>query len=148
MNPRTMRSMRTLHRYLGVFFAPAIIFFAFSGMLQTFSFHEPKGAEAPRWIAVIASLHKHQFVAAPKPAKADDDHDAAPKAAAAKPTGPKRAPRPDALALKTFVGLMSIALILSSLLGIAIALYTRATRNGALVMLAAGTVLPLLLMLA
>ena len=35
-----LRYVRLTHLYLGVFIAPAILFFAFTGALQTFSLHE------------------------------------------------------------------------------------------------------------
>ena len=35
-----MKSLRQLHLYLGVFFAPLIAFFAFTGILQTYDLHE------------------------------------------------------------------------------------------------------------
>ena len=36
MTPRTLQKLRRYHFYVGVFFAPAIFFFALSGALQTF----------------------------------------------------------------------------------------------------------------
>jgi len=35
-----VKLLRMLHLYLGVFAAPALLFFAFTGGLQTFSLHE------------------------------------------------------------------------------------------------------------
>ncbi len=32
-----MKKIRLLHRYLGLFFSPAILFFTFSGVIQTFN---------------------------------------------------------------------------------------------------------------
>ncbi|MDB5720270.1 MAG: hypothetical protein JWP15_888, partial [Alphaproteobacteria bacterium] len=55
-----------------------------------------------------------------------------------------RAPSP--LPLKIFVLLMAVGLGLSSLLGATIALTNRATRRSAIVLLAAGTVLPCVLL--
>jgi len=143
MQAGTMRQIRQFHRYLGLFFTPAILFFAFSGMLQTFDFHEPQqGAAPPRWIAIIARIHKKQDLPKPRP----------PRAARAGKSGESKVPPPaathSAFPLKVFVGLMSIGLILSSLLGSLIALNTRNTRRGAVVMLAIGTLLPIILLLA
>ena len=143
MTVRTMRLLRTFHRYLGLLFTPAILFFAFSGMLQTFDFHEIRGGVAPpKWIAVIAGIHKKQDFPkprpnrAPAPAKKPDDATA------------QRGTAHSSFPLKVFTGLMSIGLMLSSLLGAAIALNVRATRRTAIVMLAAGTLLPIVLLLA
>ena len=40
MKARTQKRLRDLHNWLGVFFAPGILFFALSGVLQTFGLHE------------------------------------------------------------------------------------------------------------
>jgi hypothetical protein len=66
---------------------------------------------------------------------------------AGKEAGPGAAARKSTLPLKTFVGLMGLGLLLSAALGIAIALANRGTRRMSLIMLAAGTVLPLALLL-
>ena len=149
MKPKMMQRLRQWHRWTGMFFAPAILFFTFSGMLQTFDFHEVEnGVAPPRWIAVIASLHKKQDFpkarAAKKPgAKAPNAGEAA-KAIKDRAAKPAHSPFP----LKVFVGLMSIGLMLSTLVGMVIALNSRVTRRSALIMLAAGTILPLALLLA
>src|SRR5437588_10360971 len=67
-----IRAARQLHLYLGLFFAPSIIFFAFTGTLQTFSLHENKhpGDHHPQWIATLASIHKDQVLPVKKQAKA------------------------------------------------------------------------------
>ena len=156
MSPKTARSLRKFHHYIGVFFAPAILFFAFSGTLQTFGLHEARGwggASPPGWIAWMGNVHKDQDPDHGKggPAKhveaahdrADSDHDA-PKPAAK----PQAAPPYATYALKLFVGLMGVGLVLSSLLGITIALTLPAMRRVSIVMLAAGSLLPLGLLLA
>jgi uncharacterized iron-regulated membrane protein len=63
-----LKVVRLTHLYLGVFIAPAILFFAFSGALQTFSLHSSvKGGtyKPARWIVVMAQLHKKQTVELP-----------------------------------------------------------------------------------
>ncbi len=136
MKPATQRRLRQLHLYLGVFFAPAILLFAVSGSLQTFRMHEVKGwgSRPPALLVWMASLHIDQRTpqaAPPKPA------------AAGVATAPKPVVTPKNFAIKTFSGLLGIGLALSTLLGIVIALNSRATRLGSLAMLAAGTLLPL-----
>ncbi|MBY0519144.1 MAG: hypothetical protein K2P79_01825 [Sphingomonas sp.] len=148
MNAQTMRQIRQIHRYMGLLFTPAILFFAFSGMLQTFDFHEPeKGAAPPRWIAVIAAIHKKQAMPRPRAKRPAPAGEAAQKPGSQKAgaAGPAAARSP--FALKVFVGLMSIGLMLSSLLGAAIALYGRTTRRSAVILLAVGTLLPVALLL-
>ena len=68
MHPRILRRVRQFHLWLGMLFAPAILFFAFTGALQTFDFHETEdGIAPPKWIATIAAIHKKQDF--PKPRK-------------------------------------------------------------------------------
>lgn len=149
MHPRVLRRLRQLHLWLGMLFAPAILFFAFTGALQTFDFHEAEdGIAPPKWIATIAAIHKKQDF--PKPRKPKPPEAVATtetKATAAPPApvpaGPKHSPWP----LKMFVGFMSIGLIFSTMLGITIALNNRQTRRPSQIMLGAGTVLPILMLL-
>ena len=70
-----MKNVRLAHFYLGVFFAPLIIFFAFTGVLQVFKLHESyrevPGSQGD-WIAWFAQFHKEQAWTPPRvaPAKA------------------------------------------------------------------------------
>jgi hypothetical protein len=119
-----MRRVRQIHLWLGVLFSPLIIFFACTGMLQTFNFHESEkngSYKAPAWIVKMAQVHKNQRLA----------------------RGPG-APSP--LPLKVFVVLMGFGLIVSSLLGICMAF--KYQRNRWLVggMIVAGIILPLVLL--
>ncbi len=139
MKAATQRSLRRVHLYLGMFFAPAILFFAISGAMQTFRLSELPGA--PAWTQWLASIHKDQAAPRPKPPR-----DAA-APARARPDRP-RAPRHDPLALKIFVAVMALGLTLSTGLGMVIALSLPALRRGATIALAAGTLLPLALLLA
>ena len=153
-----MRSLRQLHHYVGVFLAPAILFFAVSGAVQTFRLGEDKGwgGTPPAALVWMTSVHKDQTLPhakpekpAPKPdaakpaakAEADDDHDHDHDHDHQAPHGPSPLP------LKIFVVVLALGLITSTLLGITIALNNRAMRRTSIVMLAAGTVLPLLLLL-
>ncbi|MEO9131105.1 MAG: hypothetical protein ABI240_07855 [Sphingomonas sp.] len=157
-----MRSLRQLHHYVGVFLAPAILFFAFSGAVQTFRLGEASGWGGPPPGALVwmTSVHKDQSLPRAKPEKP------APKADAARATQPeaaKGAPQghddhaddhqhkggrgPSPLPLKIFVIVLALGLITSTLLGITIALNNRAMRRTSIIMLIAGTALPLLLLL-
>ncbi len=157
MKAQSQRSIRNLHNWFGVLFAPGILFFSFTGLLQTLGLHE-NGSHPPAWIATIANLHKHQVIShgarhAPKPGAAvpkqgaehDDDHDVPPSA-------PKRAAEHDdhdapLSPLKIYVLLLSAVLFTSTLAGIAIALTNRAARRRTWALLAAGTLVPVLLIL-
>jgi hypothetical protein len=155
MNPQTMRRIRQFHLYLGVFFAPMIIFFALSGALQTFRLQEEKGwgSTPPDWIVWIASVHRDSAVPRPKPpvaasesvgaAKADAEH-AAEKPAAAPAKKPP--PRKSKLPMRIFAVALSVGLIFSALLGMAIAINARSTRRLSVVAAIAGTLVPLLLL--
>lgn len=58
----TLKLVRKLHLYFGLFIAPALLFFAFTGAMQTLSLHESAGSSyaPPAWLAKLARLHKDQ----------------------------------------------------------------------------------------
>ena len=63
-----IRSIRLLHLYTGLFIAPGVLFFAFTGALQTVLLHESsKGSsyQPPHWIVTLAELHKKQTAVLP-----------------------------------------------------------------------------------
>lgn len=71
----TLKLFRSFHFYIGVFTAPALLFFALTGALQTFSLHETtpgSNYKPPAWIAMLAQIHKKQtdVVPARKPKEA------------------------------------------------------------------------------
>src|ERR1700712_1813518 len=58
-----LKTSRLLHLYLGVFTTPALIFFAFTGFVQTFSLHETtRGSDykPPQILVNLGQLHKKQ----------------------------------------------------------------------------------------
>jgi len=150
MKATTQRTLRRYHHYIGLFLAPAILLFSVSGAVQTFRLNEEKGwgGTPPNWMVWIAAFHKDQApprekpalakVAVAKPVAEDHDHDAPLVAKAA-------VKRPSPVPLKIFVVLMALGLIASTLLGLTIALNNRATRRSSIILLATGTVLPLVL---
>jgi len=155
---RFLKGCRQVHLYLGVFTAPALLFFAITGGLQTFSLHETARGSSyvpPRWLAVAAQLHKKQAMAVPvhklRPAAdpaAERMANAAPVPAAARPAA--EAARPKAgnpLPLKIFTALVALALALSTLSGLYLSWkYTR--QAGRIVaFFLAGTAVPVLLAL-
>ena len=151
-----------------MFFAPTILLFAFSGALQTFNLHENKGGgpyQPPAWIVAIASIHKDQTLPHPKhgdPVDADArgretpaagpaarearEHDAVAPAAKRDADTPRRPSRPSPLPLKVFVLLVAVGLMVSAVLGVWVALQMRAMRRLTLLLLAAGTVVPIVLL--
>ncbi len=166
----SLRTLRLIHLYLGVFVAPALIFFAFTGALQTFSLHESSRGSTyipPRWAVVIAQIHKKQIAVVPErkpapnrpaqgkvlpmsvegaaPPYSAGNAAARPASAAASsvPASPQLKHHP--LPLKIFFLLVCILLVTSTLTGIAMAYKYK---RGPLViagLLLAGIVIPLVL---
>jgi len=66
---RILRVFRIVHLYVGIFIAPALLFFAFTGVLQTFSLHESTAehpSAPPKWIATLSQVHKKQTTIIPQ----------------------------------------------------------------------------------
>lgn len=146
-----LKQIRQLHLYLGVFFAPSLLFFAFSGSLQLFGLHEGHPGETyrpPAWIQKLASIHKDQTLAEhhgpPPPSGAVQ----ARRPPEARPNFERRGPGEEhreskaTLALKCFFLAMAAGLIFTTLLGIYMGF--RYERNQVLVwgLLLAGTFIP------
>lgn len=151
MKAQTMRRLRQLHHYAGVFFAPAILLFALSGALQTFRLQEDKGygGTPPGWIIWMASVHKDQSWPKPEQKQKAPQADEKPKLQTeGQPAKQmKQARLQSTLPLKIFVLLLSIGLIVSTILGVIIALNNRSMRRVSIIMLASGTAIPLLLLM-
>ena len=133
--------IRLAHYYAGVFFAPTIIFFALSGVLQVFKLHETyretPGAQGD-WIAWMSQVHKEAALIPPK---------AAPAKAPPKPEGAPVAPRPEpSHPFKWFAALMGVSLIGASLAGLWIAYNYPKRRRSFWITLLAGLVMPLVLL--
>jgi hypothetical protein len=148
MKAQTMRKVRQVHHYVGLFFAPLLLLFSISGALQTFRLqeaHAPSDPKPPTWIVWMASIHKDQSLPRPSKAGAVSEHKSEMEAEHRPPSRDALVvPVHSTLPLKIFVTLMSAGLLLSTLLGITIALNNRATRRSSLALLTAGTVLPVL----
>jgi hypothetical protein len=168
----TLKLFRQVHLYIGIFIAPAILFFAFTGVLQTFNLHESgHGREnytPPMWVVKLSRLHKDQTIVIPqrkaqpagdRPAKARKEPFVAPDSAvpptkvstadAPKPSTPPPTPPPPQkthLPMKIFFLLVSLGLFSSTLTGIYMAY--KYNRNKLVVtgLLVAGIVVPLLLL--
>jgi hypothetical protein len=159
----TLKAFRLIHLYIGVFITPALLFFAFTGALQTFGLHESSAEHPgppPKWIVTLAQIHKKQTAivpqrkpaappkdsaAAPKPGTGGDDHGKADSA----PTAPKPAPAPkhNKFPLQMFFALVCWGLFFSTLTGLYMTY--NYVRNKLLVtaVLLAGIVIPPLLLL-
>ncbi len=142
-NPNVLKWARQLHLLLGVFFAPSIMFFAFTGALQTFGLHESapgSSYQPPVWLQKMAQLHKKQNLQLRSPR---------PPSAAGTEKRPQRPPEQKSSnwALKTFVAAAAVGLLVTSVLGIYMAFKFGRSRVQVWSLLIAGTVAPLLLIL-
>lgn len=156
---------RQVHLYLGLFTAPAILFFAFSGALQTLGLNDrsPDGSYMPpHWISVLAQIHKKQTAQLPQRRPSAPEGAAKPqKASAAIQASPSPAqaavpqPRPQAnppqtppkpVALKAFFLLVCLSLVLSTVTGAYMSWRLRRNRAVLVAVFLAGILLPLLLM--
>ena len=167
-----LKYTRLIHLYLGVFVAPALLFFAFTGTLQTFSLHETTRGSSykpPAWAVTLGQIHKKQTTVVPvrklpppdRPAdRADKPNDKpatdksqspAPASVQSIPNAPPKspeapAPKPhNALPLKIFFLIVAIGLFVSTLTGLYMSY--KYIRNRILItaILIAGVVIPILL---
>jgi hypothetical protein len=144
-----MLLIRRLHGYLGLFIAPSVIFFAFTGALQIFNLHEAhEGYQPPALIRALGSLHKDQVLSEPEhhhgPPSGpvtDGDHVVAPDH-----DGDHRTRLPT-LALKWFFEAVALGLGASTALGLWIGLRVTRTPRLSWGLLAAGALLPVILAL-
>jgi hypothetical protein len=136
-----VRRIRLIHFYLGVFFAPMIIFFAFTGVLQIFKLHESyrdiPGSQGD-WIAWFSQIHKEAGpipppVAKPKPPQPAPAAGATPRV---EPSRPWKWP----------ATLMGIALVATTLLGLYIAYNYPNRRRNFVLTLTAGFLIPVILL--
>ncbi|RZU43678.1 PepSY domain-containing protein [Edaphobacter modestus] len=148
-----LKVVRLIHLYLGVFIAPAIVFFAFTGALQTLSLHESsKGStyKPAHWIIVLAQLHKKQTTERP----ASKVQQPATSSLASKAGGPERTgssekgPAHHPLSLKIFFLVVSVGLFASTATGLYMS-YKYCRRKVLLaIVFIAGIVVPICLTLA
>lgn len=148
---RWLKLFRTLHLYLGVFTAPALLFFAFTGALQSMGLHEAaRGSDykPPAWITSMAHMHKKQSFDVPakrSPPKISNTQAITPPVRT--DAKPSVTTKHNVWPMKAFFVLVALSLLFSTLTGLYMGWrHTRHRRRyGA--MLAAGIVVPALLML-
>jgi len=161
---KLLRYLRLIHLYTGVFIAPALLFFAFTGALQTFSLHETTRGSSykpPSWAVMLAQIHKKQTPVVPvrKPAAPEKQADkAAPEKTqpsssptqpavieAPKSTGEAAPKSHNALPLQCFFLLVSTGLFVSTLSGLYMSYKYIRNRRLITVMLVGGIIVPVLL---
>jgi hypothetical protein len=156
--PALLMVARKWHSYSGAFFAPAILFFAATGALQTFNLHKPQpGYQPPALIQALASMHKNQnlkvkYLDAPKAVGPDGPRLGRRGKARDVQAADAPAPVQSSLsfaaqtALKIFAVLISIGLAATTLLGLWMS-WNTTRRTAVLLWFAAGAILPMALML-
>jgi hypothetical protein len=158
-----LRYLRLIHLYTGIFIAPALLFFAFTGALQTFSLHETTRGSSykpPAWAVMLGQIHKKQTPIVPvrkppSPAKqADKDTPEKAQSSSTSQPSPAEAPKPtgeappkshNPLPLKCFFLLVSIGLFVSTLSGLYMSYKYIRNRRLITVILLGGIILPVLL---
>ncbi len=159
--PLDMKKLRQIHLYLGVLFAPSILFFAFTGAYQTFRWQENGALGALSPIASqMASIHKNSALEPEPEPEREAESETKPRREAPSAALPRRQSRADAddgdeesprrgpspLPLKIYVFLMSLGLITSTGTGVALAFKYNRSRRLIWGLLIVGTVLPLALL--
>ena len=148
-----LKYLRLFHLYTGVFIAPALLFFAFTGALQTFSLHETARGSSykpPAWAVMLAQIHKKQTPIVPvrklsAPAKQADKATPEKAQPSSKPTGEAAPKSHNLLPLKCFFLLVSIGLFVSTLSGLYMSYKYIRNRRLITIMLLSGIILPVLL---
>jgi hypothetical protein len=155
-----LKTLRLVHLYLGLFTAPALLFFAFTGAIQTFSLHETTRGSSykpPQWAVVLGQIHKKQTPVitkkplptveasskseAPVKTKAEAEPMREATAAATTPVASQHHPLP----LKIFFLIASISLTLSTLTGIYMSYKYARNRLVINSLLVSGLIIPIVL---
>jgi hypothetical protein len=142
-----LRAIRQLHFWAAAFVAPSLLLFALTGMLQLFKLHEAEGGYRPLpVIEKLGQVHIHQTYAL-RPVRARPPEATAPIAAAPARPEPEEqgAPLGETLVKWTFL-VMSVGMAVSAVLGVWMALSNSRQRRLTLILLAAGTVLPVVVL--
>jgi hypothetical protein len=144
-NPaRRLMFIRQCHVYISVFVAPTLLFFALTGALQTFRIPDLK--QAPVVLQKLARLHKDDVFAV-KPARPKRQEGAKPGGQAKPPQTAEPAPAPSTERLKWFFAIASVAVAVTTLLGLWMALAYHKRKALMWVVLIAGAAAPVLLLL-
>lgn len=151
------KSARLTHNYLGVFFAPTIVFFAITGVLQIFGLHQTSSGSSyvpPAVVPHLAQLHKKGTLYLP-PRKTSASEGGRHKESLSdknssdptKTSTPAIAPGTNTLPIKIFFAATSFALILSTGTGLFLAWRYARRKSIVLLVFLAGVVVPTLLLL-
>ena len=154
-NASVLKAARKIHLYFGLLIAPALLFFAFTGAVQTLSLHEDAGSSytPPSWLARLGQLHKDQNITPRKPRPQVTAAPPATKADVAPAIStPPRPPvtlaskEREHLPEKLFFLLVSLGLFTSTLTGVFMAYKYERDKLLLTALLIAGVVIPLALL--
>lgn len=147
-NPALLqRRVRDVHLYLGLLIAPSVLFFAATGAVQLFGWHEREAGRdytPPPIVERLAMAHKKQAFTLPRrrpPPKPE-----AGGGAGARAPSPAQPTPLNVELLKWFFLVVSLGLIVSTCLGLWLGLRFARNRRLAWGLLIAGVVIPILLL--
>jgi hypothetical protein len=144
-----MMRIRQWHSYIGLFIAPSVLFFALTGAAQLFSLHEAHGKyEPPALVEKLSSVHKdqafefgdHHGQPVPETESAKSDADGAPHAGAEEHGDKSELP---SFLLKLFFLVVAFCLAVSTVLGLWMGLTQIRRKPVAWLLVAAGTLIPI-----
>ncbi len=147
-----MTRIRQWHSYIGLFIAPSVLFFALTGTAQLFSLHEAHGNYVPpALVEKLSSVHKdqvfefgdHHGQPAPETDAAKSDV-GAPHAGTDEHGDKSELPT---LLLKVFFLPVAFCLTVSTALGLWMGLTQMRRKPAAWLLVAAGTLIPVVLLL-
>jgi hypothetical protein len=138
----TITTIRRWHSYVGLFIAPSVVLFALTGALQLFNLHEAHGNYKPAaLLEKLSSVHKDQvFTRGQHPAPPSPEAAAALRAEA---DDEEDKPSVSTVILKGFFLIVALCLALSTSIGVWMGLTQTRPRKIAWLLLAAGTLIPL-----
>jgi len=141
-----LMQIRTVHTCVGMLIAPAVLFFACTGILQLYSLHEAHGGYTPApLVEKLSALHKDQVFAQPRRRPPPLAASAAPKPATPPSGGDEPHAKLATTLLKAVFAAMAVGLIGSTCAGLWMALRQPARRRLYLLLLLIGAGIPLVL---
>jgi len=156
ISPTSLRSVRLIHRYVGLFFSPTILFFAITGGLQMFGLHESGRGSSylpPNILVHLSQLHKKgtlhlppRKVAPPDSSKRDGGRPDRATVENPKPTqGPPAMPPASSVPVKIFFAATALALAASTCTGLMMGWKYARRKLIFLLTIAAGVLIPTIL---
>lgn len=141
--------LRQWHAYIGLFIAPSVLFFVFTGALQIFNLHERHGSYQPAvLLEKLSAVHKDQVFEKPQerapPSTAESSLGAAQPATA--PDDEDERTSLATLTLKWFFLIVAAGLLFSTSVGIWMGITQIRRRLLASTLLVAGALVPLVLL--